>query len=83
VRTTVTLDPDVVAYLQQLMEEQGLSFKTAINQAVRAAAAPTPAERVSVGTYRMGPAAVDLDHALAVLGELDDDETLRKLAARK
>ena len=32
---TVTLDPDVAAKLQQVTRERGISFKTALNEAVR------------------------------------------------
>jgi hypothetical protein len=35
-RTTVTLDPDVAAKLKAVALERGISFKRALNQAVRA-----------------------------------------------
>ena len=35
-RTTVTLDPDVERVLQTAMRERGISFKQALNDAVRA-----------------------------------------------
>ena len=35
-RTTVTLEPDVEALLRTAMKERGLSFKEALNSAVRA-----------------------------------------------
>jgi hypothetical protein len=35
-RTTVTLDPDVEAKLKATMRERGVSFKAALNDAVRA-----------------------------------------------
>ncbi len=35
-RTTVTLDPDVEALIQKAMKERGLSFKEALNSAIRA-----------------------------------------------
>ena len=34
-RTTVTLDPDVEAKLKAAMRQRGISFKVAINDAVR------------------------------------------------
>ncbi|MBC7680260.1 MAG: ribbon-helix-helix protein, CopG family, partial [Pseudorhodobacter sp.] len=34
-RTTVTLDEDVAAALQQLARERGLTFKEALNSSVR------------------------------------------------
>src|SRR5664279_3623822 len=43
-RTTVTLDPDVVAALRAGMRQRGVSFKEALNSAVRAGlAAPRSA----------------------------------------
>jgi len=79
----VTLDPDTDAIVRRLMSEQGLSFKAAINQAIRSNTAPGSSERVTVTARRMGPAAVDLDHALHLLGDLEDTEILRKLAQRR
>lgn len=79
VRTTVTLDPDAEALLRRHMRERGLSFKAALNDAIRAGlgrpdegAAPfrTP-------TRAMGRPTVNLDRALALAGELEDEELLR------
>jgi len=85
-RTTVTLDEDVAAKLKQTARERGVSFKIALNDAVRASLhGPTPATR----RYRMTTAplgvrpGVDLDKALALAGEMEDEEILRKLALRK
>ena len=39
-RTTVTLDPDVEVLVRKLMRERGLSFKYAVNQAIRMGLAP-------------------------------------------
>lgn len=35
-RTTVTLEPDVQALIRAAMKERGISFKEALNSAVRA-----------------------------------------------
>jgi hypothetical protein len=35
-RTTVTLDPDVAAMLKAVARDRGVSFKQALNEAVRA-----------------------------------------------
>src|SRR5215471_17992270 len=35
-RTTVTLDPDVEARLREIARERGISFKEALNSAIRA-----------------------------------------------
>jgi hypothetical protein len=87
-RTTVTLDPDVEAKLRATMRERGVSFKVAINDAVRS----------GLGGHGNGPAArryrmptaplgvrpgVNLDKALTLAGELEDAEILRKLELGK
>ncbi len=84
-RTTVTLDPDVEALIKDVMRERGLSFKEAINQAVRAGLAPSRrAKRFRTQTFRMGfEPSIPWDRALRLAGELEDEELTRKLAARK
>lgn len=81
----MTLDPDVAAKLQQVTRERGISFKTALNDAVRSGlSGPTPARRYRMPTRPMGVRkGVDLDHALRLAGEMEDAEILRKLELRK
>jgi hypothetical protein len=86
-RTTVTLDPDVVAKLKEEMRRKDISFKEAINSSVRRGlerneAKPRP--------YRLPPPqrmgarpGVNLDKALQLAGELEDAETMRKLQMGK
>lgn len=82
-RTTVTLDPDAEALVKRLMQERGLSFKQAVNHAIRAGLARTPnASPFRTPTFRMGEPAIPLDKALRLAGELEDEELLRRLAAR-
>jgi hypothetical protein len=85
-RTTVTLDSDVAAKLRQVTRERGISFKAAINDAVRSGlggAAPA-ARRYRVEARPMGVRpGVNLDKALRLAGELEDEEILRKMALRK
>lgn len=84
-RTTVTLDPDVEALLQNVMEERGLSFKAALNEAVRAGLTSTRGSApFRTPTFHMGfDPTVTLDQALRLAGELEDEELTRKLASRK
>jgi hypothetical protein len=84
-RTTVTLDPDVAAKLKRLSNEQGISFKQAINESVRRGLAATPASSAyRLRTRPLGAkAGIDLEHGLRLAGELEDAETLRKLSQRK
>jgi hypothetical protein len=84
-RTTVTLDEDVAAALQKLAAERGQSFKQTLNAAVRAGlAGPGESSPYRLPTRRLGlRPGVDLDKALRLAGELEDDEIVRKLELRK
>ena len=83
-RTTVTLEPDVEALIKRLMRERGMSFKEAVNHAVRAGLTREPrAARSRTPTYRMGfEPAIPWDKALRLAAELEDEELVRRLAAR-
>lgn len=80
-RTTITLEPDTRVLVERLMRERGVSFKDAVNQAIRAGlgtVASTPAAYTT--PRKLGPARIDLDNALRVAGELEDDALARRLA---
>lgn len=80
-RTTVTLDPDTRLLVERLMRERELSFKEAINEAIRAGVGERPDGARSYTTPReLGAASVDLTRALAIAAQLDDEATTRKLA---
>lgn len=80
-RTTVTLDADVLAMVRKLMTARGLSFKEAVNTAIRAGLAPSEQEEVYTPTFSMGIPKLPVEHALRVAAELEDDELRRKLGA--
>lgn len=83
-RTTITLDPDTVALVQRRMRERGLSFKQAVNEAIRAGlASDTRQETFRTPTAALGLPTVDLDRALSVAGDLEDSELVRKMRAGK
>lgn len=85
-RTTVTLDPDVEAKLRSVARERGQSFKTTLNEAVRAGlgAGGSERRRYLAPVRAMGVrAGVDLDRALRLVGEQEDAEQLRRLQLRK
>jgi hypothetical protein len=87
-RTTVTLDPDVEAALQKLMRERRLTFKEALNQAVRLGSgiAMRGGDRRAFQqkTYRMGtPPEFRWDKALQLAAAIEDEELVRKLHTRK
>jgi len=85
VRTTITLEPDVEALVRRFMRERGLSFKQAVNLAIREGLSPSSTERsFRTPTFRMGSApGTSLDKALRLAAELEDEELARKLATRK
>jgi len=82
-RTTVTLDPDVAALVQRAMKERGLSFKQAVNDAIRKGMTQRSREPYDFPTYHMGEPRVDLTKALRLAGELEDEEILRKMSLGK
>lgn len=77
-RTTVTLDPDVEQLIRRRMRERGISFKEALNQAIRSGAAAR-SEPFRTDTASMGESRVNLDRALQVAADLEDDELLRRM----
>jgi hypothetical protein len=82
-RTTVTLDPDTDQIVRRLMRERGLTFKRAINEAIRASASGPRRRAFRTRTFNMGPPAIPLDKAIRLAADLEDEELLRKIAARK
>jgi hypothetical protein len=82
-RTTVTLEPDADAIVRRLMKDRGLSFKQALNEAILAGARKPTRQKFKTRTYSMGKPLVPLEKALRLAGELEDEELIRKLAARK
>lgn len=84
-RTTVTLDPDVVAALQRAARERGTSFKATLNDAVRRGlSGEATRQRYHTPSRDMGlRAGFDIDKALALAAVDEDAEIVRKLALRK
>jgi hypothetical protein len=85
-RTTVTLDPDLAAKLKSVARQRGISFKQALNQAVRAGlrARRQPPPPLARYTQAMGlRPGINLDKALQLASGLEDEEIVRKLEVRK
>lgn len=82
-RTTVTLDADTAALVAQRMRERGVTFKQALNDAIRAGALPVPAEAFRTEPAGLGVPAVNLDRALRVAADLEDDELVRRMRVGK
>jgi hypothetical protein len=80
-RTTVTLDPDVAAHVHRLMRERGITFKEALNDAVRQGLRRAPSEvAVATPTFSMGEPSVPVDGALRLAADLEDEELVRRSA---
>lgn len=81
-RTTITLEDDLADALRRRARERDEPFKKVVNEAIRAGlAGGTPASkpyRMKPGTARLRPD-IDFTKALRLAGELEDEETIRKL----
>lgn len=87
VRTTVDLDPDIDARLRALARERGVPLRVVLNDALRAGLRPASggeAPPYVLPSRRLGlRPGVNVDKALSLAGELEDEEILRKLELRK
>ena len=82
----MTLDDDVAARLKQVARERGISFKEALNRAVRAGltAESKTKRRFRTPTRALGlRPGVELTKAVAVAAAMEDEELIRKLELRK
>ncbi len=85
-RTTITLDPDVEALIRTVMKERGISFKEALNTAIRAGLTHARPRRRSFvqRSFSLGSEQnFRWDKALETAAAIDDEELSRKLALRK
>ncbi len=85
-RTTVTLDADVAARLKAVARARGISFKQALNSAVRAGLGGERRAARSFKQYSqpMGlRPGFNLDKALQLAAGLEDEEIARRLERRK
>ncbi len=85
-RTTVTLDDDVVAALRAAMRERGVSFKEALNTAARAglsdANPPSRPYRVKPVSLGISPD-IDISKINRLMADWEDEEIIRKLELGK
>lgn len=76
----MTLDADTEQLLRRRMAEQKVSFKQAVNDAIRAGLSRDATQSASfTRTFAMGVPRVNLDKALQLAGELEDEEIIRKM----
>lgn len=81
----MTLEPDVQALVTRTMRERGLTFKQAVNDAIRRGMSGDGGGRTApvVEIHDLGQPLVDVTKALRLAGELEDQELARKLAQGK
>lgn len=82
-RTTLTLEDDVVALLREAERNSGQSFKAIVNEAIRRGL--TGIQRAGIAeampTYAIGfRAGIDTTRALALSAELEDEALLARRA---
>lgn len=80
-RTTVTLDSDSEQIVRSRMASKGLSFKQALNDAIRDGARGRADYVFEQATYDLGVPSMDLTKANQIAGELEDEELLAKMRA--
>ena len=87
-RTTLTIDDDLLRELKQKANDTGLSFKESVNKALRVGLKemdkPKSSRPYKCKTYSLGyPPRADLDRALDLAEQLESEEIARKLSLRK
>lgn len=86
-RTTLRIDDDLMRDLKRRAQAEHLSLTQLINRLLRRAVQGAGDRRsrrpFRQKTVSMGAPSLDLNKALALAGELEDEEILRKLALRK
>lgn len=82
-RTTVTLDPDTAAIVQERMRTRGMSFKQALNDAIRAGVTAPDGPPFRTATAELGTPTVALDRALQLAAQLEDEELVRRMRQGK
>ncbi len=87
-RTTLTIDDQLMMELKERAHRQGVSLKQVVNQTLRrgldADIHSSKRKPFRARTFAMGqPLMPDLDKCLAIASGLEDEEIARKLSLRK
>jgi hypothetical protein len=80
-RTTVTLDPDTVVAIRRRMADRKVSFKQALNDAIREGIGASQAPAYRTPERHLGKPTVSLDRALQLAAELEDDALIARMRA--
>ncbi|MFW6148077.1 MAG: DUF2191 domain-containing protein [Thermodesulfobacteriota bacterium] len=87
-RTTLTIDDDLIREMKKKAQDSGSPFKRIVNAALRAGLKEMDKSRISrpykCKAYSLGyPPLADLDHALDLVDQFESEEIIRKLSLRK
>lgn len=85
-RTTITLDPDVEQMLRKTIRQRDVTFKQAVNDAIRAGLKKDVSKRPKFRqrTFSMGAEQLfPWEKSLQVAAALEDEELIRKMALGK
>ena len=77
----MTLDADTESAIRRRMAERGQSFKRALNDLIRAGEGDRSENAFETQTASLGRSRVNLDRALQIAADLEDDELIRKMRA--
>lgn len=87
-RTTLTIDDQIMAELKERAHRQNVPLTQVVNEVLRrglqAEGPRYPRKRIRAKTFAMGqPLVPSLDKSLALAAALEDEEIARRLALRK
>jgi hypothetical protein len=83
-RTTVRIDDDLLRRLRRQAQREKISLTRILNRVIRRGMASAAAKlRYREKTFDMGQPLVNLDTALALVAQWDDEQTLQKTLAGK
>lgn len=87
-RTTVRIDDDLLRDLKERAHREDISLTTLLNRVLRQGLAGGDAARPKKRPYRektfdMGPPKFDVNRALALAAELEDEAIMEKIALRE
>jgi hypothetical protein len=82
-RTTITLNPEARSLIEAEVAASGLTFKQVVNSAIVRGLTATGQREFHTKVRSMGTPAADLDRALQLAGQLEDQSVLAKLELGK
>jgi len=87
-RSTVRIDDDLMTELKARAHQESISLTRMLNRVIRQGLAASsqrakPHRKFREVPVSMGQARVDIDRALTLAADLEDEEIIRKLSLRK